>query len=60
MEHIYGSAELIAERKTEWFAEGERNNKALATVKNFIAMGFPIEQIALGTGLSVEEVKSLR
>ena len=35
-------------------------NKAVSTAKNFLAMGFPVEQIAQGTGLSVEEVKSLR
>ena len=36
-------------------------NKAISTARNFLAMGLlSVEQIAQGTGLSVEEVKSLR
>ena len=58
--------EIIA-KKTEQFwnsrfaegmTQGERN-KAVATARNFRMMGFPVEQIALGTGLSVEEVAAL-
>ena len=38
--------------------EGEYN-KSVSTAKNFLAMGFSVEQIAQGTGLSVEEVAAL-
>ena len=54
-----GVKELIAERKTEWFAEGERNNK-IATAKKALECGIAVEMVSLFTGLSVEEVKSLR
>ena len=48
----------IAQAEPRWIAQGERN-KAVATARNFRMMGFPVEQIALGTGLSVEEVAAL-
>ena len=38
--------------------QGE-HNKALETAKNFLSMGLPIEQIAKGTGLSIEEIETL-
>ena len=45
--------------RTEEYEEGAYD-KAVATAKNFIAMGvLTIEQIAQGTGLSVEEVAAL-
>jgi len=34
--------------------------KALAIARNFLRMNMPIEQIATGTGLTVEEVENLR
>ena len=34
------------------------NNK-IVTARNFLAMGFSVEQIAQGTGLTVEEVAAL-
>ena len=34
--------------------------KALAIARNFLVMNMPIEQIARGTGLTVEEVENLR
>ena len=33
--------------------------KALETAKNFLKMGFPLEQVAKGTGLSIDQVKQL-
>ena len=38
--------------------KGERLGK-LKTAQNLLAMGLTVENIALATGLSVEEVKSL-
>ena len=34
--------------------------KAIETAKNFIYMGLSVEQVAQGTGLSIETVKSLK
>ncbi|WP_294431579.1 hypothetical protein, partial [uncultured Treponema sp.] len=39
-------------------AEGERK-KALETARRFLQMGLPVEQIAQGVGLSVEEIQNL-
>ena len=39
--------------------EGSRQ-KAEETAKNFLKMGLPIEQIAKGTGLSIEEIQKLK
>ena len=39
--------------------EGARNN-ALQNARNFLNMGLSIEMIAKGTGLSIEEIKSLQ
>ena len=33
--------------------------KAVETAKNFLAMGLSIEQVADGTGLSIEEIEKL-
>lgn len=46
----------------EGFSSGIQQGKheqALETAKNFLSMGLPIEQIAKGTGLSIEEIKTL-
>ena len=48
----------LKESEARGRAEGEYD-KAISTARNFLAMGFPVEQIAQGTGLSVEAVKSL-
>ena len=47
--------------------EGERigiekgaKQKAIETAENFLEMGLSVEQVAQGTGLSVEEVESLK
>ena len=44
--------------REEGRAEGAYN-KAVSTARNFLAMGFSVEQIAQGTGLTVEEVAAL-
>ena len=46
------------EGRAEGIAEGEAA-KAKAIAKKLLAMGLPVEQVAEGTGLSVEEVKAL-
>ena len=40
-------------------AEGA-HNKALETARNFLSMNLSVEQVARGTGLSLEEVLSLK
>lgn len=40
-------------------SEREDIAKAKAIAKNLLAMGLPVEQVAEGTGLTVEEVKAL-
>ena len=62
-EHVYGSAELIAERKTEWFAEGiakGERNKAVATAKKALNRNIPITVIADLTDLPLEEIERLQ
>lgn len=39
-------------------SQGSQQAK-IETAKNFLDMGISIEQIAQGTGLSIEEIKSL-
>ena len=54
---------ILAEEREESEARGEARgeyNKAVSTARNFLAMGvLSVEQIAQGTGLSVEEVAAL-
>jgi len=52
---ITAKAEGLAEGK----AEGE-HNKAIETALRFKEMGLPVEQIAKGTGLSIEEIEKLK
>ena len=60
----------IAEAKSEAFEEGiaigeERGislgayQKAIETARKFLSMGLSVEQVANGTGLSVEEIEKL-
>ncbi|MDR3280660.1 MAG: hypothetical protein LBT23_09105 [Synergistaceae bacterium] len=46
-------------RREEALMEGE-SKKALEVAQNFLKMGLPVEQIAQGTGLSIEELGTLR
>ena len=58
-----GVKELIAERKTEWFAEGiaeGEHNKALATAKKALNRNIPITVIADLTDLPLEEIECLQ
>ena len=54
-----GKLEGILEGELKGKLEGERI-KAFETAKNLLRMGLDVEKIALATGLSVEEVTSLR
>lgn len=68
-----GRAEGMAEGRAEGRAEGEKIGEArgiekerakahqekIETAKRFLAMGLSVEQVILGTGLSIDEVKSL-
>ena len=49
----------IAVQRQEAYEDGAQQ-KAIETAKNFISMGLSIEQVAQGTGLSIETVKSLK
>ena len=48
----------IAVQRQEAYENGSQQ-KAIETAKNFLAMGFSIEQIAQGTGLTKSEVEQL-
>jgi predicted transposase/invertase (TIGR01784 family) len=52
---------LYAERKAgkEAGKEEGKKEKAIETAKNFLKMGLSVEQVAQGTGLSLEEVSKL-
>nr|WP_294428886.1 hypothetical protein [uncultured Treponema sp.] len=53
-----GLAEGEARGRAAGLAEGKRE-MALETARRFLQMGLPVEQIAQGVGLSVEEIKRL-
>ena len=58
----YDYATDIEVQREEAFEKGlsqGEHRKAIETAKNFLDMGISIEQIAQGTGLSIEEIKSL-
>ncbi len=59
--------EGLAEGRAEGLKEGLQEGlnagllqKALETAKNFIRMNYPLEQIAQGTGLTLEQVQVLK
>jgi hypothetical protein len=57
----YDYATDIEVQREEAFEKGlsqGEHRKAIETAKNFLDMGISIEQIAQGTGLSIEEIKS--
>lgn len=47
---------IACEKKGQKIGE---HKKAVETAKNFLKMGLTVEQVSIGTGLSVDEVKSL-
>ena len=52
----------IAVQRQEAYESGVEKGlqqKAIETAKNFISMGLSIEQVAQGTGLSIEEIQAL-
>ena len=53
-----GRSEGIAQGIRQGFADGSHQAK-LETAKNFKRLGFAIDKIAEGTGLSVEEIEAL-
>ncbi|MBQ2294251.1 MAG: hypothetical protein II258_02620, partial [Spirochaetales bacterium] len=54
----YGRSEGIAIGEERGISLGE-HKKAVETAKNLIDLGLPQEQIALATGLSIEEIEKL-
>ena len=50
--------EAIEEGRLEGIIEGRQEGK-IETAKNLIKMGLTLEQVAQGTGLSLEEVEQL-
>ena len=53
--HNDGKREGLQEGIEEGIQQGE-HQKALETARNFLQMGLSIEQVAIGTGLSIEQV----
>ena len=56
----WGLAEFDAEQRgyKEGVSDGE-HQKAIETAKKFLAMGISVEQVAQGTGLSLETINNL-
>ena len=48
----------LAQGDTQGFARGSRDTK-IATARSFLAMGLSVQQVAQGTGLSIDEVRAL-
>lgn len=42
------------------WCKGAKNEGKLEAAKNFLSMGFPVDKVAKGTGLSREEVLALQ
>ena len=53
-----GLSDGISQGISQGIAQGE-HQKAIETAKKFLAMGISIEQVAQGTGLSVETINNL-
>ena len=53
-----GISQGIAQGLQQGISQGTQQ-KAIETAKNFISMGLSIEQVAQGTGLSIEEIQAL-
>jgi predicted transposase/invertase (TIGR01784 family) len=67
MDEAARRAEAVAEGEARGRAEGEARGRAegeargkFEVARNFLKMGLPPDQIAQGTGLSVEEISALR
>ena len=60
----WGLAEFDAEQRgykegvSQGISQGEHKAK-IETAKNLLAMGISIEQVAQGTGLSIDEIQKL-
>ena len=52
-------AECYAEKKYNEAREEGEHKKAVETAKKFLSMGLSVEQVADGTGLSIEEIEKL-
>ena len=53
-----GYKEGVSDGISQGIAQGE-HLKAIETAKKFLTMGISIEQVAQGTGLSVDEIQKL-
>ena len=53
-----GYCEGLSDGISQGISQGERKAK-METAKKFLTMGISIEQVSQGTGLSVDEIKSL-
>ena len=51
-----GYCEGLSDGISQGISQGE-HQKAIETAKKFLAMGISIEQVAQGTGLSIDEIK---
>ena len=49
----------FAEGKEEGISQGAEQAK-IETAKNFLKLGLPIEKVAQGTGLSLEQIQELK
>ena len=54
-----GISQGIAQGIAQGISQGAEQ-KAIETAKNFIKMGFSLEQVAQGTGLTIEQVKEIQ
>ena len=57
--HAEGHAEGMKQGRAEGMKQGRAEEKK-AIAKQFLAMGLTVEQVAQGSGLSIEEVKGLQ
>ena len=53
-----GISQGISQGIAQGISQGE-HQKAIETAKKFLAMGISIEQVAQGTGLSIDEIQKL-
>ena len=54
-----GRRQGIVKGMKRGFEKGSHNAK-LENARNFIRMGFPIEKVAEGTGLTVDEIRQIK